>query len=185
MGKAKGFLEIKHISSGGGAHFKAGNTGTGNSFYFRGSSRALSATTASFVFDGVLNNGVVIPNASTLAIFSTGRHSKVVFRGSGEIWSYGHSAIHPFDDEDDNELLRGYSLSKMNPIKENWNQFVHKNINRLEELDIIDGDMVNMNGMMELQTGAIWQINSRLTAIEELSIIDMIKILFARVLHLS
>jgi len=189
MSSADSYLEM-HSFDGQGGGWIAGAGRNKIGLWFKGSAGVVSTITskasrAPIVFAGQLNRNTTVGGTSNLAVFLTGGDASLLVKGNGALWSRGGATIGAFDDEDDNDLLRGYSLSKINPIKENWNMFIRRNVQRLEELNLVDGEFVNMNGMMELQTGAIWQINSRLTAIEELSIIDMIKILFARVLHLQ
>jgi len=183
MAAMNAYFQIQKISGsqGGTNLISTGNGGIGM-MMTASCVRQGGSTDFTYLFRSYGVHNASLAGTANMICFQNGMSSRVIIKATGAIWSKGGTTIHAFDNEDDLALLRGYSLSKLNPIQRNWGNFISSNYRRLIELDLVAEDgMVNMNGMMELQVGAIHQLNQRVVRMEQMDFITLMRLMFARV----
>jgi hypothetical protein len=114
-------------------------------------------------------NIVVIRNGST---------TDFIFKSGGT--AYANISWTTWDEENDLSLVRAYSHLASNAIENKWDKFVSHNADDLHNLGLVVNGMTNMTGMMQLHNGALWQLHSRISELENMSITGMIKLILNR-----
>ena len=186
MEDTRAYYQVRRTNSQGGALVE-GASNSIHGMWLAGRATSWTSLTTSAAYApvaliGSVSNSNVGLNHNVLVVrdYDT---TITIIKDTGTIWSKNNSFTGPFDDEDDLALLKSYSMSKLNPVRENWNTFVTRNMNRLEELNLVENDFVNVNGMIELSIGAIGQLNDRVIELETMSFSTILKLLLMKFLR--
>lgn len=107
-----------------------------------------------------------------------GATTDFIFKSGGT--AYANISWSTWDKEDDMSLVRAYGRLASNAIANEWDKFVHHNEQDLHSTGLVVNGMTNMTGMMQLHNGALWQLHSRISELENMSITGMIKLILNR-----
>ncbi len=111
--------------------------------------------------------GSSVTSGNILAVMNAGAGQMLV-KWNGDIYSNSSASVTVFDEYDDPALLRALSreLNPADVVRNEWDRFVEYNRADLEAAGILEGEMVNQTALGRLLTGAVWQLHSRLAALE-------------------
>lgn len=182
----RAYFEVRRTNYQGGAFIAGASTSTHGIWIVGRATTGTSVTSSAAYAPAIITSrvaGGAVGSGNNVLTIRNYITTVVIVKDTGAVWSKNNSFTGPFDDEDDLALLKGYSMSKLNPVKKNWNAFITENMDRLEELNLIENDFVNVNGMVELSIGAIGQLNDRVIKLETMSFSTILKLLLMKFLR--
>jgi len=111
-------------------------------------------------------DGTALSGSENIFVVRAGSTTRFIVKGNGDFHYDGTGSA--YDDHDDVGLLRTLSREMWGgTIDSTWDKFITTNRQNLIDAGIMsDGGFINGAALNRLLTGAIWQLNERLAALE-------------------